>query len=199
MKVTAYKNVFNRDCSLQTTFSEFATNPASIFKYFNVDMADVLGRIKSTANKDIRTELKRTLLPAVKLSNSGLLSIDIDNIHDLPDIKALVVRKLSENSFCHMVKESVSGNIVAFFKYECNKEDYKFLYYRLYLELALSLGVNIDFLPDVERLRYLSNPEYLYLNENSNTLTEMLKVDVLPQIKTVIPKDRARRIRYGSR
>jgi hypothetical protein len=94
--------------------------------------------------------------------------------------------------------DSVSGNVVAYFKYECYTKEFPFLYYRIYLELTLLLSVNIDFLPEIGRLRYVSIGEIHHYNENSETLTEILEVDELPYINTSVKKDKARRVIFGS-
>jgi hypothetical protein len=98
-----------------------------------------------------------------------------------------------------VVKESVSGNLVAFFQYDCSVMNYPYLYYKLYLELTLLLGVTIDYLPEIGRLRYVGGPGCLYKNEDARIVTELLKVNTLPKIQTSITPAQARNIKYGSR
>jgi len=196
-KVIVYKNVFSRDSLMETTFDVYLENPLSIYGNFGANVG-ILETIRKTKDKEERNILKRNNLPTMDLSQSGILAIDIDNISDSPLIKENIVLKLKKNDYCFLIKESVSGNIVAFFKYDCSVKDYPFLYYKLYLELTILLGVNIDFLPEIGRLRYVDLNDILYINKNCETLTEILNVGVLPQIKTSITIKNARNVRYGS-
>jgi len=113
-------------------------------------------------------------------------------------VKLKIIQKLSKLDTAFCVMESVSGNIVVYFKYECYTKEFPFLYYKIYLELTLLLSVNIEFLPEIGRLRYVSTGEIYLYNENSDTLTEILEVDELPYINTSVKKDKARKVIFGS-
>lgn len=198
--IYAYKNVFNRENPKEFTFSDFINEPHLIFEGFGLhDYEKKLAEIKAIEFKPERNNEKRDYIPAVDISNASVLSIDIDGISDKPAVKEKIINQLKRLNTTFCIKESVSGNIVAFFKYDCSMNDFKFLYYKLYLELVLMLSVNIDFLPEIGRLRYVSLGETFYINEDSETLTETLIVDELPYISTAVKKDGARKVIFGSR
>lgn len=198
-KIIAYRNVFERNNTAEFTFTDLIENPEVIFHAFKIDdFEEELSKIKSIENKEERNQVKRNLLPAVDLSMSGVLSIDIDNLTDKPHAKQKCIDKLKSLDTCFVLMESVSGNLVAFFKYECSTVEFPFLYYKIYLELTLLLSVSIDFLPEIGRLRYVSNGQIYHYNERSCELTETIDVEDLPYIKTSVTKDRARKVVFGS-
>jgi len=198
-KIIAYRNVFNRNDNAEFDFLDLLKNQYLIFNAFKIDDFETeLERIKSISDKEERNVAKRNYIPAVDLSMSGVLSIDIDGIFNNPDLKDKVISKLQNLKSCFVVMESVSGNVVAFFKYECTTVEFPFLYYKIYLELTLLLSVNIDFLPEIGRLRYVSIGEVYHINENSETLDEIMDVETLPYINTVVKKDKARTLVFGS-
>jgi len=197
--VIAYRNVFNRNDNKQFSFEQFIKSPEEIFLAFNQDeFKKELESIKSIVDKEERNIAKRNYIPAVDLSQSGILSIDIDGIFDNLELKLKIIQKLKNLKSVLCVMDSVSGNIVVYFKYECYAKEFPFLYYKIYLELTLLLSVNIDFLPEIGRLRYVSTGEIHYYNEDSELLTEILEVDELPYINTSVKKDKARRVIFGS-
>lgn len=198
--IYAYENVYNRQNPKEVTFKDFINNPEFIYmEFYKEDFEGELYKIKNISDKQERNQQKRNYLPAVDISPASILSIDIDGIFDKPELKKKVIDKLKKLPETLAIKESVSGNVVAFFRYECQSKDFKFLYYKLYLELILKLSVNIDFLPEIGRLRYVSIGETFYVNENSEVLTEIIEVDELPYITTVVNKYKARGVIYGSR
>jgi hypothetical protein len=198
--ITAYRNVFKREDAKTFDFIDLVKNQYLIFNAFKLDdYESETARVKSLLDKTERNEAKRDYFPAVDLSASGVLSIDIDGISNNERVKNGVVTKLSSLDTCLAVMESVSGNVVAFFKYECATVEYPFLYYKLYLELTLTLSVNIDFLPEIGRLRYVSTGELYHFNEEAHTLTELMQCESLPYINTQVGKDKARTAIYGSR
>ncbi len=198
-KIIAYRNVLERNNTAEFSFTDLIENPEVIFHAFKInDFEEELSKIKNIENKEERNQVKRNLLPAVDLSMSGVLSIDIDNLTDKPHVKQKCIEKLSKLDTCFVLMESVSGNLVAFFKYECTTVEFPFLYYKIYLELTLLLSVSIDFLPEIGRLRYVSNGQIYHYNENSEELTETIDVEDLPYIKTSVTKDRARKVVFGS-
>lgn len=198
-KIIVYKNVFDRENPFEAEFNaHYLSSPQFIFDHFGQDFEKV-EKVKTIADKQQRNDFKRANLPAMGLSQSGLLAIDIDGISENRTLFSSLLRKLIALDYCYCVKESVSGNLVAFFKYDCSVEDYPYLYYKLYLELTLLLGVNIDFLPEIGRLRYVGLAGFYSLNENSEVLTQTLKVGTLPSIKTSLTPRAARSIKYGSR
>lgn len=198
-KIIAYRNVFNRNDNAEFDFLDLLKNQYLIFNAFKIDDYETeLETIKSIVCKEERNVAKRNYIPAVDLSMSGVLSIDIDNIFKNEDLKQKVIQKLSKLHSCFAVMESISGNVVAFFKYECTTVEFPFLYYKIYLELTLLLSVNIDFLPEIGRLRYVSIGELYHFNENSDVLTKIMDVETLPYINTVVSKDKARKTVFGS-
>lgn len=198
-KIIAYRNVFERSETREFDFIDLIDMPEVIFHAFKIDdFEQELQNIKSIENKEERNHAKRNFIPAVDLSMSGILSIDIDNLSDKPNVKQKCIDKLSALDSCHVLMESVSGNLVAFFKYECTTMEFPFLYYKIYLELTLLLSVSIDFLPEIGRLRYVSNGQIYHKNNESEELTETIDVEELPYIKTSVTKDRARKVVFGS-
>lgn len=198
-KIIAYENVFKRENIKEFTFEDLIHNPKNIFLGFQkINYNNQLDYIRNLPNKEERNQLKRNFLPAVDLSFCQVLSIDIDNILTDLSKKNEIISKLKTRSDLFSLKESVSGNLVAFFKYDCTVSDYPFLYYKIYLELVLFLSVNIDFLPEIGRLRYVSLGETYHYNDDCEVLTEILKVDDLPYINTSTPKNKARKIIFGS-
>lgn len=198
-KIIAYRNVFERNDTTEFEFEDLIKNQFLIFNAFKIDdFEEELEKIKNIQNKEERNQAKRNYIPAVDLSMSGVLSIDIDGIFHNLDLKAKIVSKLSKLDSCLAVMESVSGNVVAFFKYECSTKEYPFLYYKIYLELTLLLSVNIDFLPEIGRLRYVSIGEVYHYNKNSDVLDEIMECETLPYINTQIGKDKARKAIFGS-
>lgn len=197
--IIAYKNVFDRDNNKQFDFDDMINGREEIFKAFGItDYQEKLEDIRNTSDKEARNIKKREYLPAIDLSMSGVLSIDIDNIfHDLV-LKEKVIKRLKTLRSCHCVMESVSGNVVAFFKYDCSAKDFPFLYYKIYLELTLLLSINIDFLPEIGRLRYLSMGEVYHYNEDSEELDEIIECEELPYINTQVKATKARRLVFGS-
>lgn len=199
-KIKVYRNVFSREDVLDFSFNDLIKNPEVIYNAFKLEgFEEELLRIKSIVSKGLRNEAKRSFMPAADLSESGIFSIDIDNISDRPKVKDNCIAVLSGRSDVLCVMETASGNLVVFFKYNCSVEDYPFLYYRAYLQLTLELSVNIDFLPEVGRLRYVSNGEVYHYNEDSDILDEILEVESLPYINTQVSKDTAREQIFGSR
>jgi hypothetical protein len=197
--VIVYRNVFKREEVVQTDFNTFIKNPQSIFNSFEIDnFEQELENIKNIQVKDERNNAKRNFIPAVDLSQSGVLSIDIDNISKDELLKTKIIEKLKKLNSVYCLMESVSGNLVVFFKYECYTNQFPFLYYKIYLELTLLLSVNIDFLPEIGRLRYVSLGEVYIFNENSEVLDELLEVETLPYINTQVGKEKARKTVYGS-
>ena len=199
-QILVYRTVFNRKDVRYFSFEDFILRPNMIFESFGIDnYVQEADRIKNISDKEVRNEAKRVFFPAVDLSNSGVLSIDIDGINSDKNLKESIIKSLKKLPCTYAVTESVSGNIVAFFKYDCAVKDFPFLYYKLYLELTLLLSVNIDFLPEIGRLRYLSLGEVYLLNPEAEVLTQVLRVERLPYINTQIGKDKARKIVYGSK
>lgn len=197
-KIIVYENVFNRDKPLESTFGVYLTQPETFFTHFNKEVG-MLEEIKNTKDKELRNSLKRNNLPAMDLSMSNILCIDLDNVRGDDFKMNNIVNKLSQLKSCLCVRKTASNNLCAFFKYNCSIEDYPYLYYKLYLELTILLSTNIDFLPEIGRLRYVTLDEVLYLNENSEVIYDILKVESLPYINTQINKDKARKTIFGSR
>lgn len=199
-KIIAYKSVFERSDAKEFDFVDFVEMPEVIFHAFGIDdYEEKLKGIKFIEDKEQRNHVKRNFIPAVDLSMSGVLSIDIDGIHKNAELKEKIINKLKALESCFVVMESVSGNVVAFFKYDCSVSEFPFLYYKIYLELTLLLSVNIDFLPEIGRLRYVSLGDIYHLNNDSKILTEIMECDRLPYINTSVGKDKVRKLVFGSK
>lgn len=192
--IICYQTVFKRNNTKEVSVDTFFNNPIQIYKewesHTDEEINDILNQIKNANSKEYRSELKRNNLPAVSLYQSGFMTIDIDGLEDKPEEKQRLIDILKTDSSVYCLQESVSGNLVIFYKFDASEEDYPYLYYKKYLELTLKLEVSIDFLPDYKRLRYVSLGEKYILNENAVTLTELLKVDhmLTPVSKSDKPK-----------
>ena len=179
-----YHRVYKRNHTTKVDFKDFILDPRKLMiKSGTMNPDQVFENIKRISDKEERNLKKRNTLPAVDLSPDNILTIDIDGISDNPELIQTVVDRLKQIDSCFACMESVSGNVVAFFKYEVNKEDYKYLYYKIYLELTLVLGIDIDFLPELNRLRYISDGKVFFYREDSKVLTEILKIDKLPYMR----------------
>lgn len=178
-----YKKVFERDVISVTDFETFLLEPQKIMNALDAgSLNKAIGIIKRTKDKEYRNFLKRNKLPVIELYPIDVLAIDIDELLGDKDKIDPIVKILMEDPHCMAVKGTPSNNLVAFYKFKCSEEDFPYLYYKLYLELTLKLAVNIDFLPEVGRLRYLSNGKVYFYNKDSKPLTEILKVEKLPYI-----------------
>lgn len=197
-KIQIFKNVFTRNNPWEISFEDFIHNPQTVFDLFNKDGIAIITDIAGTTNKELRNEKKRNSLPAANFEDANILCIDIDGIFDKPEKKQEIINTLrnAKNVLC--VKDSPSGNLAIFFKWEGEKEDFKYIYYRAYLELTIQLSVNIDFLPEECRLRYVSFGEVHLYNTEAQPLTEPLRVENLPYINTQ-PNLKRGSVKYGSR
>lgn len=179
-----YKTVYNRKDTEEVDADVVIQAPEVIYELLGlVDFKEKLEEIKNIKDKEERNLAKRNYLPAVDVSPENLLTIDIDGISDKPDLKLKIIDKTKGLSTCYALMESVSGNLVAYFKYNCESKNYKYLYYKIYLELTLLLGVDIDYLPEKNRLRYVSLGELYHFNPTAEYLTDILKVDNIPHDK----------------
>lgn len=185
--IKVYKSVYNRKETFESDLNTFIQRPDRIFKVVGLDdWKEKLKEIRSEEHKPTRNEMKRAYLPAVDIAESGYLSIDIDGISHDEGLKQSIIDKLYEMDSCYACMDSVSGNLVAFFKYDIEDDKFRYLYYKLWLELTLSLGVNIDFLPEKNRLRYVSDGDVHFIHDAGyeiETLTGYLEVEQLPYIK----------------
>lgn len=182
--ITVYKSVYNRKETFESDLDTFIDSPEVIFNQVGMtDWEEKLKEIRAEKHKPTRNEMKRAYLPAVDIAESGYLSIDIDGIADNKPLKRSILNKLFDHPSCYSCMESVSGNLVAFFKYEVEDDKFRYLYYKLWLELTLLLGVNIDFLPEKNRLRYVSDGFVYFIDEATETLTHYIEVEELPYIK----------------
>lgn len=193
-----YKTVFERDEHKECSIHDFLKYPAMVAEWFDLDIEEIKS-IPEIEDKSERNQKKRDILPAANFADDGVFTIDIDNIYKNSNKKANIVEKLSALDDCLAVKESISGGLSAFFKFDCTVAEFPYVYYKKYLELTLLCSVNIDFLPDVGRLRYLSTGQLYHYNENSEVLTEAIDIDVLPVINANVTQEEGRRIIYGSR
>lgn len=197
--ITVFKNVFNRAESIDIDFLDFINNPQSVFEKFQIsDFKDKMESIKNTKNKPERNEAKRNFIPAANFNGSGIFCIDIDDLENNPKKKSSLISSLKNLDYVHCIKESPSGNICVFIKHKYDKNNFKFGYYKYYLKLTLFLEVNIDFLPDLDRLRYVSFGDVYYFNKDSKIVEDIIVVDNLPNITKAYTKS-GKSIKYGSR
>lgn len=189
--LTVYKTVFDRVNPTHCNFKQFIYTPAELCEKLGMhDPYKVYRQIKATTDKAERNHFKRNYLPAVDLSPANIFSIDIDDISHNIDLVRSIAEKLTSDRQCLAVTESISGNLVAYYKFNCDKEEFNRLYYKKYLELTLSVGVNIDFLPEINRLRYLSvGARIWHYNEESETVTEMFQSNAVPYISHKAPAE----------
>lgn len=181
--IIIYRRVFDRKHPSKTDFETFLLRPQELMEGFSEGSLDwIIGVIKRTKDKDYRNHLKRNNLPVVELYPDGILSIDIDDLYGDEKQINRIVDILKKDEFCLACKGTPSKNLVAFYKFKCTDEQFPYLFYKLYLELTLKLNKHIDFLPEKERLRYISNGKVYFHNPDSKVLTEVLKVDELPYI-----------------
>ena len=64
--------------------------------------------------------------------------------------------------------------------------------------MTLLLGVQIDYLPELNRLRYVSINEPLYFNFDSDPVTEKLEGLETPPYITSVTAREARKLKYKS-
>lgn len=188
--VTLYKNVFDRNDLRQITFEEFIN--------FSEDK-EIFQKIKSIEDKTARNQYKRDNLKAADFSNCDFFCVDIDNINQRERLE--IINKLAKIDFVWIVKESVSGNLCVFIKYDTNlKDKFEYVYYKKYLELTLQLGINIDFLPEIGRLRYVSDGQIFFRREVPMIVNDDLDFGELPYINTNGKLTRAEggTVSYGS-
>ncbi len=204
--IKIYKNVFDRKDPKDYSINEFFFQPSKILKYFSRNiltseplfLARKITEIELESIKEVRNETKRTFLPAADFSNTVLFSIDIDNVSHNFQLKKKLVDKLSALPSTFVVQESVSKNLVAFFKWNGRASDYPLIYYKHYLEMTLLLGVQIDYLPELNRLRYVSINEPLYFNVDSDPVIEKLEGLETPPYITSVTAREARKLKYKS-
>lgn len=179
LNVKLLKNVYTRTPVHECSLDSFIFHPDVIYDYFGIKKhAEELYKISKIKDKEQRNQAKRNFMPAVDLSETGILSIDLDNLADNKRRRRKVITILKKFKHTFAVMESASGNLVALFKYDCEKQDFKKLYNRVYLELQIKLEVDIDYLPEIGRLRYVSCGEVFYFNEYSKPLTQLYHGEV---------------------
>jgi len=171
-----------------TKFSleDFLMNPEEIYTAFQKS-TDFALRIPAMGDKDLRTEAKRHL-PAADLSGARILTIDIDNVASNHEAMVRIIDTLKAIDSCLCIKHSVSGNLVAFFRYKCLKKEYLHIYYKLYMELTLALKIPIDYLPEPNRLRYVSLGSPIYFNKKAKVLDEVIKEIIPPNFRGTLVK-----------
>lgn len=200
-KIKVYRTVFDRSLFKEFNFIDLLENPAKIAKAYGIEPLEYeqycLG-IKEISDKEERNLAKRNFFPACDISPSGFLSIDIDNISDQKTLKGDILKKLSDLKECFAVQESASGNLVAFFKFKCEEQDFKYVYNKIYLELSMFLKTEIDYLPEIGRLRYVSNGKLLYKNTRSRVLKEKINVEIEPKAKRAVRSKIGKRLIYKS-
>lgn len=175
--VIKYANVFDRSQPELISFEEFITADPLFEKIFL--------EISKLDNKKLRNDFKRANLYAVDLCLTNIIRIDIDEADER--IQAELITKLAALPYTWIIQKSASGNLCVYFQYErFLLRDHKFwqIYYKLWLELTVILEVNIDFLPEQNRLAYKSNGAILYQAETPLQYVNIIKVPSLPYINT---------------
>lgn len=193
--VIKYNTVFDRSQPQLISFDGFITADPELVNVFN--------EIRNISDKKARNEFKRNNLFAVDLCLTNIIRIDIDEPDDR--IKAEIVTKLTNKfPYTWIIQESASGNLCLYIRYfRPMLKDYKFwqIYYKLWLELTLLLEVNIDFLPEQNRLAYKSNGQIYYKAEAPKEYCHAIKVPFLPYINTnkkTEGGDNIRNVAFGS-
>lgn len=177
--LTVYRRVFDRKTVANVDLETFLLRPEEVLNAFGEKgLNKLIGVIKRTKDKEYRNYKKRENLPVAEMFTAGALVIDLDDLlGDEGKINGLV-SILRDDAHCHCIKGTPSKNLMAVYKVDCTEEDFPKVYYKLYLELTLKLGIHIDYLPEPGRQRYLSNGRVFYYNPDSVPLTEMLHVKV---------------------
>ena len=195
-QVICYERVNRRENKKEVSIETFFENPREIFSLWgepSVSVDAVFRLLKEQTEKQYRNDLKREYLPAVSLDQVKIMSIDIDGLEDSPEAKQSIIGQLKNDESIYCLQESASGNLVIFYKFDCSTEDYQYLYYKKYLELTLRLEIEIDYLPEINRLRYVSLGEKYIYNKDAKPLTELLKVNrMLTPKKEVKEKEPAK-------
>lgn len=191
-EVILYKAVFLRKENTKISVDLFFEEPFKLFQTWDSTLTEkaienIYQEIKEAySDKKYKSDLKRNLLPVADLSPANILSIDIDNVADKPEIKQKIISILKQDDKVYCLQESASGNLVVYYKFECDTDNYQYLYYKKYLELTLKLEIAIDYLPEMDRLRYVSIGEKFIYNKDVEPLTELLVVDkfITPSVST---------------
>lgn len=190
LEIKLYAAVYKRDVSKMIPLKDFLFQPESVYYAFDkLDAPEKLESISQIEDKIDRNQAKRDYMMAVDLSPAKVLAIDIDNIAQISGCVEFVVEKLSALPSCFAIKKSISGNVFALFRWDCDEGMFQFLYYQLWLELTMLLKLNIDFLPELGRLRYVSLGEPLYYNADAVVLSEYIELDSLPYINTAVKQE----------
>lgn len=176
--VKIYKRVYDRKESSACSFLDFIKG-----NFKEMPARSIIDMIPTIKDKKSRNTVKRELLPAADLSGTEYICIDIDNLDNRN--KLPIIDKLAKHPSVYMITESISGNIAVFFKYNTKlKDKFSLVYYRLWLELTLDLQIHIDFLPEPNRLRYVSNGTVFYTNETCNMYSQYMNTNGIPYIST---------------
>lgn len=188
--IQVFNTVFDRKVPTLVSLHELLFQPEEIYKQCNVENYEhMFADIERERDKKLRNDLKREYLLAADVSGAYVLCVDIDDINDRPEKFEYVLDKLKNMDECLCVKKSVSGNIVAYFRWETTEELFPYVYYKLWLMLTMALSINIDFLPELNRLRYVSLGLPLWYNPDASVLTEPLIVQNLPYISVNAKKE----------
>ena len=133
--------------------------------------------------------------PTKSVSNlveqSGYLSLDIDNFEGVygEDLFGIVAGVLSDNLFAFF-RSSGGNGFCALIKIPNFTDDkhFKRIYHSIYtaLEPSLSKISKFDYLPNVNRLRYISYDERTYINKNVEDWTKELEPPT--QVELPLPK-----------
>lgn len=179
--ITCYRTVYDRHSPIEVYTYAYFNNPICIYTLWNeytVQQAiSMLDELKTITDKEYRNKVKRQLLPVATFFDAGFMTFDIDNINNHPSVKEDLIKTIKQDKQVYCLQESVSGNLVIYYKFDCEKRMFKYAYYKKYLELTLNLGVSIDYLPEPDRNRYISNGEVYLLNVDAEPIKEVLIVD----------------------
>lgn len=156
----------------------------------------LLTSIRTLKDKEAKNVIKRSLLPAASLENTDILSIDIDNLEERSKLE--LINKISKWEYTWKLAESVGGNLVIYIKWDRNlKKFFDKLYYHIWLELTMLLTTPIDFLPELDRLRYVSKGQIYFENDDSKVWDTFINISSVPYIAT--SKKGKERANFGSR
>tara|TARA_R110000851_G_scaffold258099_1_gene410511 strand:- start:149 stop:751 length:603 start_codon:yes stop_codon:yes gene_type:complete len=182
-KAILFKSVFNRVNPQSICLDTFLREPSKAFEQLGIkDFVKRSEKIKSIEDKTQRNHEKKNFYPAVDLSPCNVLSVDIDGISGDTKLINSLVEKLEAIPECYACTETASGNLVGYFYYSCTPELFQHLYYKLYLELTLSLAVEIDYLPEINRLRYVSLGKTHFIKSEAKPLVKVLQVRKVPRL-----------------
>lgn len=163
------------DYKRKSSFDKLRALPVEKYKKAKLDLPCITG--------SCLMEGKGRSKPNIQSLN-GFAVVDIDdlpcNYSNWDDLKQI----LTKDPYTYLIHYSASGRgLCLFVKIEI-LNDFKEIYLALEKDYQMIYGVNIDFLADETRLRFISyDPEY-FLNESPKIYTKTLKGETAAVVKT---------------